>query len=552
MRGRGLLSRQATRESIVQQWDPLRATNSPRAPITPPEHDQDHDLEDDGGRVVGYDSLSLDHKMALEAERNGIERPQGYTVSYHYNPEVEGMHFGRHHPMKPWRLTLTKHLVMGYGLQYAFDPFLATPASKEDLLRFHKEDYIEFLSHVSPSNFPDLERNYSKYVPKQHHPDEEDPNYIRIGPFNLSNSQYADCPVFDGMSKYITLYTGASLSAARKLCNNQSDIAINWSGGLHHAQKGEASGFCYVNDIVLAIQEMCKFYQRVLYIDIDVHHGDGVEQAFASTERVMTLSFHRHGMMKDEKGKPTSMFFPGTGDVTDTGPKHHTREGAPARGAHFSLNVPCGSGISDDQYIYLFENITGRVLEKYRPEAIVLQCGADSLGGDRLGSFNLNIRAHGSCVSFVKRARVPLLLLGGGGYTARNVARAWTHETALAVGATLHNDLPMHILPRPQAFEGRPRGDAKLYPELSKAYDHKNENDDREIRRIIERIYYELGYVDTHPVVLCPRYPGDEVIDDIVAERERELQDRWKEEAMDRDAERKKRERNTGVRGELR
>jgi histone deacetylase HOS2 len=104
-----------------------------------------------------------------------------------------------------------------------------------------------------------------------------------------------DCPIFDGMNEYCRMYSGASIDAARKLNNNQSQIAINWSGGLHHAKKGEASGFCYINDIVLAILQLARHNPRILYIDIDVHHGDGVEQAFWSSDRVMTLSFHKYG-----------------------------------------------------------------------------------------------------------------------------------------------------------------------------------------------------------------------------------------------------------------
>jgi len=89
-----------------------------------------------------------------------------------------------------------------------------------------------------------------------------------------------------------------------KLNKEAADIAVNWAGGLHHAKKSEASGFCYVNDIVLAILELLKYHQRVLYIDIDIHHGDGVEEAFYTTDRVMTVSFHKYGE-----------YFPGTGDL---------------------------------------------------------------------------------------------------------------------------------------------------------------------------------------------------------------------------------------------
>lgn len=230
--------------------------------------------------------------------------------------------------------------------------------------------------------------------------------------FNEAKFNFGDdCPVFDGMWTYSSLYAGASLDAARKVINDQSDIAINWSGGLHHAKKSEASGFCYLNDIVMAILQLLRYHPRVLYIDIDVHHGDGVEQAFFSTNRVMTLSFHKY----DKEN-----FFPGTGNFDDIGG---------GLGKHHSLNVPLKDGIDDDSYINLFKSIVEPVLRIYRPTAVVLQCGADSLACDRLGCFNLNIKAHGACVEFVKGFNLPMLVLGGGGYTPRNVSRLWTHET---------------------------------------------------------------------------------------------------------------------------
>lgn len=221
-----------------------------------------------------------------------------------------------------------------------------------------------------------------------------------------------DCPVFDGMWDYSCYYAGASLDAARKLINGQTDIAINWSGGLHHAKKSEASGFCYLNDIVMAILQLLRYHPRILYIDIDVHHGDGVEQAFHSTNRVMTLSFHKYD----------GLFFPATGNYDDIGG---------GLGKRYSLNVPLKDGIDDLSYTNLFKEVVNATIERYQPTAIVLQCGADSLAGDRLGCFSLNISAHGRCVELVKQFNLPLLVLGGGGYTPRNVSRLWTYETRL-------------------------------------------------------------------------------------------------------------------------
>jgi histone deacetylase 1/2 len=171
-------------------------------------------------------------------------------------------------------------------------------------------------------------------------------------------------------------------AGAAKLNDNSADIAINWAGGLHHAKKSEASGFCYVNDIVLAILELLKKHTRVLYIDIDIHHGDGVEEAFYCTDRVMTCSFHKYGE-----------YFPGTGDIEDVGS---------AEGKHYAVNFPLRDGIDDASYEGIFRPILTHIMEWYQPGAVVLQCGADSLAGDRLGCFNMSLKGHAQCVEFMK------------------------------------------------------------------------------------------------------------------------------------------------------
>jgi histone deacetylase HOS2 len=473
----------------------------------------------------------LNKKIMENVEEFGITKPKGHKVSFHYNSRVEDMHFGKTHPMKPWRLTLTKHLVLGYGLQYAMDTYEAVSAGKDQVCAFHDPDYVDFLAEVSPQTFSQLSQipRFAAHIPPKHEHDTVD-----LGPFNLSTSPGADCPVFDGMSTYLFLYTGATLAATHQLTTGAADIAINWSGGLHHAHRAEASGFCYINDIVLSILDMLRTYPRVLYIDIDVHHGDGVEEAFQRQPRVMTLSYHRYGPYDDTGHK----FFPGTGDITDVGLKGTI-------GEHFALNVPIPSGIDDRQYKFLFEAVTGRVIEAFNPSAIVLQCGADSLGGDRLGQFNLNIKQHGECVSYVKRTQIPLLILGGGGYTARNVARAWCHETALATNNTLPDEIPLDLIPRPEAFKGRIHGDGKLYPPFQRL--HPNECKDAELELMVKKLEWELQYVKNSPWVQCDQLPVQrrmeglmEEVDEEMANGKAERDRRWRE------------ERNPAGRGELR
>ncbi|KAL2936266.1 Histone deacetylase 6 [Bienertia sinuspersici] len=140
------------------------------------------------------------------------------------------------------------------------------------------------------------------------------------------------------------------------------------------------------------------------------------------TDRVMTVSFHKFGD-----------FFPGTGHIKDVGANS---------GKHYSLNVPLNDGIDDDSFRGLFRPIIQKVMDVYQPDAVVLQCGADSLSGDRLGCFNLSVKGHADCLRFLRSFNVPLMVLGGGGYTIRNVARCWCYETAVAVGIEPDNKLP--------------------------------------------------------------------------------------------------------------
>ncbi|KAI9830556.1 MAG: hypothetical protein M1819_005514 [Sarea resinae] len=449
-----------------------------------------------------YSTLSVDEKVQREIAKNGIVRPKGYTVSFHGNPAVEKHHFGQSHPMKPWRLTLTKQLVMAYGMHEAMDLYFTRAATDEELAEFHTDEYLEFLQRVTPNNMllqPDLAQ------------------------YNIGD----DCPIFDGLYGYCTLYAGASIDAARKLLNNQSSIAINWSGGLHHAKKSEASGFCYVNDIVLAILQLLRHHPRVMYIDIDVHHGDGVEQAFWSSDRVLTVSFHKYD--KDN-------FFPGTGPLDSTGP-----ENARNPGAHHALNVPLNDGIEDSDYIQLFGAIVGPCVRTFNPTVIVLQCGADSLGCDRLGCFNLNIRAHGACVDFVKRLNLPMMLVGGGGYTPRNVARLWAYETSIALNASLTEKLPAHT---PALSHFAP--DKTLFPPLSEHGRFENKNSPEYLHNVVRKVLEQLRYLQGAPSVQMQEIPPDIMgLRDEIDEELAELRD------DSDDALRKKRERGAGVAGEL-
>lgn len=401
------------------------------------------------------------------------------NVSYHYNPNVSAYHYGVRHPMKPFRLMLTDHLVIGYKLHEQMDLYETRRATEEELLNFHSADYIEFLQRITPENSTKFADDLKK--------------------FNIGD----DCPVFDGMYDYCQYYAGASLDASRKLISGMSDIAINWSGGLHHAKKYEPSGFCYVNDIVMAILNLLRVHSRILYIDIDLHHGDGVQEAFYLTDRVMTVSFHKYN----------GEFFPGTGNYDEVGV---------GKGKHFALNVPLQDGIDDESYVRLFKSVIEPVIAKFRPTAIIQQCGADSLGCDRLGCFNLNIKAHGECVKYVKSFGIPMLCLGGGGYTPRNVSRLWCYETSVLANVELNSKLPDSL-----PFRSWFQPDYSLHPNLGDRFENKNTKKYLDNLRV--QLLENLRYLNQAPSVQMQEIPPD--LQNITDDKEAQLVDRIKRES---------------------
>lgn len=239
----------------------------------------------------------------------------------------------------------------------------------------------------------------------------------------------------------------------------------------------------------------------MLYIDIDIHHGDGVEFAFYHSNRVMTVSFHKY----------TGEFFPGTGKLDDNGA---------GDGKHFCLNVPLQDGIDDEMYLTIFKTVIDDTVTAFRPTSIVLQCGADSLGCDRLGAFNLSIAAHGECVNFVRKYNVPLLVLGGGGYTIKNVSRCWTYETSVLVGASVPDELPVTVYD--SFFED---SHWKLHPPLTGKVD--NLNSPASLQRITMNIRNKLRYLQGAPSVALQEIPPD--IQGLLADEERTIEEKDEE-----------------------
>uniref|UniRef100_A0A8C4Q6W0 Histone deacetylase 8 n=1 Tax=Eptatretus burgeri TaxID=7764 RepID=A0A8C4Q6W0_EPTBU len=301
----------------------------------------------------------------------------------------------------PHRASMVHLLIKAYGLLKFMRVIAPRMASHDDLAAFHSDAYLSHFELVSREG--------------------EDADLPESQQYGLGY----DCPVMEGVFEYAAAVAGATLTAAEGLRNGVCDVALNWAGGWHHAKKDEASGFCYVNDVVLGILKLREQFQRVLYIDFDLHHGDGVEDAFSFTPKVVTLSFHKF----------SPGFFPGTGDIAEVGL---------GRGRFYSINVPLSDGIADEKYVDICHSVLQAVNTTFLPEAVVCQFGADTLAGDPMCSFNLTPKGLGQCLQIVLGWQKPTLLLGGGGYHLANTARCWTYLTALVLDQVLASEIPEH------------------------------------------------------------------------------------------------------------
>jgi acetoin utilization protein AcuC len=244
-----------------------------------------------------------------------------------------------------------------------------------------------------------------------------------------------DNPVFEGLWEWSLLTTGASLQAARLVSDGEVEIAFNMAGGLHHAMSRRASGFCYVNDIVVAVHELLARGLRVAYVDVDAHHGDGVQEAFYDTDQVLTVSIHQHGRT----------LFPGTGFVYDCGK---------GRGQGFAANLPLFPGTDDELFLQALREVVPDLVTGFQPDVLVTQLGVDTFRSDPLTGLCLTTTGFTEAVRMFKDLGLPWMALGGGGYHVVNVARAWTLAWAIMNDVELPGELPAEFVAqiRPQGY----------------------------------------------------------------------------------------------------
>ncbi|XP_046847853.1 histone deacetylase 8-like isoform X3 [Xenia sp. Carnegie-2017] len=307
-------------------------------------------------------------------------------------------------PKLKGRASIVHSLIKAYGLLNLpnLSVLQPVPASGKDLERFHSKGYVSCLQKAEEN---ENEEDFEKLLEE-----------FGIG---------YDCPVFEDLYHCLSMVAGGTLRAAESLNSSLFATAINWCGGWHHAHRDEASGYCYVNDIVLGILKLKEKFKKILYIDLDLHHGDGVQEAFFYTPSVFTLSFHKY----------TDGFFPGTGSCFEIGL---------GKGKHHCLNIPLLDGMNDSLFVQLVNFVVKELNEAFQPDAIVCQCGVDGLVGDPMNSFNLTHHAFISSIRYISSLRKPLLLLGGGGYNFPNAAKCWTLITAMILDKSLPNDIPEH------------------------------------------------------------------------------------------------------------
>lgn len=257
--------------------------------------------------------------------------------------------------------------------------------------------------------------------------------YTRVEAACASGEGYldqGDTPAFPGGLEASRYIVGGSLLAARRVAAGEADHAFNLGGGLHHAHPGSASGFCIFNDVAIAIAWLLGEggYRRVAYLDIDAHQGDGVMYGFYSDDRVLAIDFHEDGRF----------LFPGTGGVSETG------EGA-ARG--LKANIPLLPGAGDADFKLACDSIVPALVETFRPEVILMQCGADGHAGDPLTHLQYGLDSYHLAIETVHRlahdvAGGRLILFGGGGYNLANVGTAWGTIAARVAGAPLPGETP--------------------------------------------------------------------------------------------------------------
>lgn len=299
-----------------------------------------------------------------------------------HSQELEQFPYPDSSPFKTSRAGKVRQMLLSMGLLGKNDRVEVAPkrADRHTLLMYHTAAYLETLEQINNGGY------------------EVEMLYMGLGT--------GDCPAFRGVYDYACWAAGATVTAAQCILDGTAHIAFNPSGGYHHAFAERAGGFCYINDVVLGCETLARAGKRVVFVDIDVHHCDGVQAAFYDRSDVMTISTHQDGRT----------LFPGTGFVDDIG------EG---EGRGYSVNIPLPPGTYDEIYMQAFRAVVLPLLHKFKPDVIVLEVGADTLAGDPLAGLSMTNNSMADVINLLLAFGKPILAVGGGGYNVENTVRAW-------------------------------------------------------------------------------------------------------------------------------
>jgi acetoin utilization protein AcuC len=308
-----------------------------------------------------------------------------------YSYDLARFEYTPTHPFKPVRARVMSELLNRYGLISGANQRIVIPSLMEEelLYLFHTREYIELLKKADKGEFS-----------------------VEMLHAGLGTE---DNPVFRSMYQYALEASSGTHEGAMMLHRGDARVAFNPFGGFHHAGKDLAGGFCYINDIAVAIADLVRKGRRVACVDIDAHHGDGVQDAFYETDRVLTISLHESG----------ETLYPGTGSETEIGTKD---------GIGYNVNIPLWAGSDDEVYLLAFESIIPSLIRSFRPDIVVANIGCDTHRDDPLAHLNLTSNGYKKVLSIINDLAPRLLALGSGGYNLFKTAALWTLAWATFCG----------------------------------------------------------------------------------------------------------------------
>jgi len=300
------------------------------------------------------------------------------------------------HPFKPVRARLMSELLNRYGLISEENQRIVTPPlmNEELLYLFHTRKYIELLKKGEKGEFS-----------------------VEMLHAGLGTE---DNPVFKAMYQYALEASSGTYEGAMMLYRGDARFVFNPFGGFHHAGKDYAEGFCYINDIAVAITDLIRKGQRVAYVDIDAHHGNGVQDAFYETDRILNISLHESG----------ETLYPGTGSEAETGTKE---------GIGYNVNIPLRAGTDDEVYLLAFESLVPSLIESFKPDIVVANIGCDTHRDDPLAHLSLTSNGYKKVISIINDLSPKILALGSGGYNLFRTAALWTLAWATFCGLQPHD-----------------------------------------------------------------------------------------------------------------